>query len=83
MKMDAAKLKNCLECSVFLAVPKEKIFVCSNGHKIYESCHVKIMAISKLCPLGKCRYANPPQRNRDLEMIVDNSDVMFNCSLPE
>jgi len=81
--MDAKKLKSYLECPVCLLVPKAKILACSNGHKICESCHKKLKTVAqaKKCPLGGCDYSNPPLRIRDLEAIVENSDVKLSCSL--
>ena len=81
--MDAQTLKAHLECLICFLVPKAKIFSCCNGHKICESCHKKIKyttANYKQCPQGGCRYNKPPHRLRDLEVIIDNSDVKVNCS---
>lgn len=80
--MDAKKLKSYLECPVCFLVPKGKILACSNGHKICESCHKKLKTVThaKKCPLGGCDYSNPPHRIRDLEAIVENSDVKLSCS---
>eukprot|EP00092_Neocalanus_flemingeri_P038390 GFUD01041796.1.p1 GENE.GFUD01041796.1~~GFUD01041796.1.p1 ORF type:complete len:258 (+),score=54.16 GFUD01041796.1:73-846(+) len=84
--MDASKLKTYLKCPVCLDIPRSKIFACSNGHKICESCYDKIRTTANmnamLCPNGRCKYDNPPRRNRDLEYIVENSDVKLSCSRP-
>ena len=81
-KMDAKKLKSYLECPVCFLVPKAKILACSNGHKICESCFKRLKTVNhaKKCPLGGCDYSNPPHRIRDLEAIVENSDVKLSCS---
>eukprot|EP00092_Neocalanus_flemingeri_P034617 GFUD01037655.1.p1 GENE.GFUD01037655.1~~GFUD01037655.1.p1 ORF type:complete len:259 (+),score=52.87 GFUD01037655.1:70-846(+) len=81
--MDATKLKTYLECPVCFIVPRSKIFVCKNSHKICEACYTKLKtqvnSKIKLCPQGECMYDNPPSRNLDLESIVDNSDVKHCC----
>ena len=82
--MDAKKLKLYLECPVCLSVPAGKILACCNGHKICEACFMKLKTDenSKKCPQGGCNYNNPPHRCRDLEAIVENSDVKLSCSRP-
>jgi len=80
MEMDADKL---LQCPVCYQVPRNKIFSCSQGHKICESCLAEIMRTSLRCPMARCRYPIPPPRNLDLEDIVKNSNVKFICSSPQ
>jgi len=78
--MNSAALKTVLECPVCFQVPRSKIFVCSNSHKICESCYGKITAGAKQCPQGNCLYDEPPRRSRELEEIVENADLELSCS---
>ena len=78
--MNSAVLKPYLECPVCFQVPKSKIFVCRNSHKVCESCYGKITADAKQCPQGNCPYDDPPRRNRELEAIIENADIEISCS---
>ena len=78
--MNSAALKTVLECPVCFQVPGSKIFVCSNSHKICESCYNKITAGAKQCPQGNCPFDEPPRRYRELENIVENADIELSCS---
>eukprot|EP00092_Neocalanus_flemingeri_P022055 GFUD01023920.1.p1 GENE.GFUD01023920.1~~GFUD01023920.1.p1 ORF type:complete len:257 (-),score=50.41 GFUD01023920.1:184-954(-) len=84
--MDASTLKEYLQCPVCWYIPRSKIFVCSNSHKICESCFAKIQTTvntnSKPCPSCRCHYDDPPHRNLDLESIVENSKVELSCRRP-
>ena len=78
--MISAALKTLLECRVCFQVPRNKILICTNSHKICETCYDKITAGAKQCPQGNCPYDEPPRRNRELEAIVDNIDLELSCS---
>eukprot|EP00092_Neocalanus_flemingeri_P019297 GFUD01020903.1.p1 GENE.GFUD01020903.1~~GFUD01020903.1.p1 ORF type:complete len:259 (+),score=43.69 GFUD01020903.1:77-853(+) len=84
--MDASTLKEYLKCPVCWFIPRSKIFVCSNSHKICESCFAKIQTTvntnSKPCPTCRCHYDDPPHRNLDLESIVEKSNVELSCTRP-
>eukprot|EP00092_Neocalanus_flemingeri_P066548 GFUD01081080.1.p1 GENE.GFUD01081080.1~~GFUD01081080.1.p1 ORF type:complete len:209 (+),score=29.12 GFUD01081080.1:2-628(+) len=78
--MDAAALTSFLECPVCFQVPRGKIFLCKNSHKICDACYIKINETVKKCPQGKCQYDQPPQRNRELEAIAESIDLELSCS---
>ena len=82
--MDATKLRSYLECPVCLLLPRSNIFVCTNGHKICESCYNKLKGgeRAKTCPQGGCTYDRPPRRARDAEAMIENSDFNLGCSRP-
>ena len=83
--MDKAQMKSLLECPVCLTLPTRKIFACINGHKICETCYDKLDTEGgrgMQCPLSRCCYDKAPRRLRDLEEIIDKSDLGFNCSRP-
>jgi len=84
-RIDKAQLKSLLECPVCLSLPTSKIFACINGHKICETCFEKLgteAGRGRQCPLSRCCYDKAPRRLRDLEEIIDKSDLAFNCSRP-
>ena len=76
--MDRDQLESELECTVCFHIPRCKIYVCVNMHKICDSCYNKLKA-GKQCPHGSCDYDKPPRRNRDLENIIGKSDFGLNC----
>jgi len=82
--MNAAKLRSYLECPVCLMLPRIKIFVCTNGHKICESCYNKLKGgeAAKACPQGGCTYDRPPRRARDAEAMIENSNFNHSCRMP-
>ena len=77
--MNSALLRPLLECPVCFKIPRNKIFVCSNSHKICDSCYDKITAGAKQCPQGLCSYDDPPRRYMELEAIVENADLELIC----
>jgi len=82
--MEAAKLKALLECPVCLLLPRSNIFNCINSHRICELCYnmmAKDMGGMVPCPQGGCGYDKPPRRARDLEALVENSDLEFGCKI--
>jgi len=82
--MDADKLRSYLECPVCLLLPRNKIFFCTNGHKICESCFNKLKGAegAKICPQGDCNYDRPPRRARDAEAMIKDSNLNLGCSKP-
>jgi len=81
--MEPSKLMTYLECPMCYLLPRSKIFICTNSHKICESCYITLRGdVTKHCPQGGCDYDQPPRRVRDYEAIIENSDFELPCSKP-
>jgi len=90
--MNASGLKSQLECPICFSISKLRIFLCVNGHKICEKCFNSLNTITeggriskkknlaKICPQSRCKYDDPPRRNRDLESIIESCDLALSCS---
>jgi len=79
--MEPSKLKTYLECPVCYLLPKSRVFICTNSHKICESCYIEMAGdVPKHCPQGGCDYDQPPRRGRDYEAMIENSDFELPCS---
>ena len=84
--MDEHLLKSELTCPVCFTIPKSKIYLGVNGHKVCEHCYDKLKpkdpanGKKKQCPISSCDYDYPPRRNRDLENIIDKSGFEVNCA---
>ena len=63
------------ECPICYEVmkPDLKIFQCSEGHWLCESCFENVRETSKLCPICRVDIVSNPIRNRGLEEVIQNT----------
>ena len=78
--MNATELKSQLECPICYAVPSCNVLVCINGHRICLKCFSSLGV--KRCPQSRCKFDDPPRRNRDLESIIEAGDWVRACPWP-
>ena len=63
--------RECPICFEEMLTPT-KIFQCSQGHLLCETCFEKVSATSKQCPFCKRDVVTTPIRNRALEEAIEN-----------
>ena len=66
------------ECPICNEIPREKPFLkCKNMHKVCNDCYDKLP--EKICPNGRCGYANPPKQDLHLFEIIRASNIDLPC----
>jgi len=79
--MNSQQLRQTLECPVCFHVRSGSVYVCKRGHWVCVFCFDKLPAApTKLCPMARCAFDNPPRRNLAVEQIIAGGGVALDCS---